>query len=165
MPSGTFVFCFPRHSGYFRIPVLLKTATLAIAEPLSSAAGLSKKPESRRYAHPHAGHTKGISVAEAPQAIARVRAGGTAVPPAGQTSQPAHKTKVEPVDPDSAAGRSRRLPWAHWPRGRWLLTLGFVVFGGVLGTYIADLANHISVMAAMRDLVVYNQGGLITPEV
>jgi alpha-1,2-mannosyltransferase len=87
------------------------------------------------------------------------------VPPAGQTSQPTHKTQARPFGADLAGGRPRRLPWAPWSRARWLLALGLVVFGGILGTYIADLANHISIMAAMRDLVVYNQGGLITRKV
>jgi hypothetical protein len=36
-----------------------------------------------------------------------------------------------------------------------------VLLLAVLAVYVADLATHLSSMAAMRDLVVYRNGGLI----
>jgi alpha-1,2-mannosyltransferase len=44
---------------------------------------------------------------------------------------------------------------------RWLLPAGAALLLVVLGVYLADLATHLSSMAAMRDLVVYRNGGLI----
>ncbi len=46
-------------------------------------------------------------------------------------------------------------------RARWLLPAGAALLVVVLAVYLADLATHLSVMAAMRDLVVYRNGGLI----
>jgi alpha-1,2-mannosyltransferase len=40
-----------------------------------------------------------------------------------------------------------------------------VLLGAVLAVYLADLATHLSLMAAMRDLVVYRNGGLIVRHV
>jgi hypothetical protein len=37
--------------------------------------------------------------------------------------------------------------------------------GAVLAAYLADLVTHLSYMAAMRDLVVYRDGGLIVRHV
>ena len=48
---------------------------------------------------------------------------------------------------------------------RWLLPAGAVLLVAVLGLYVADLATHLSSMAAMRDLVVYRNGGLIARHV
>ena len=50
-------------------------------------------------------------------------------------------------------------------RGYALLALAVLVFGGVLVAYIADLTHHLPAMTAMRDLVVYRAGGLITRHV
>jgi alpha-1,2-mannosyltransferase len=52
------------------------------------------------------------------------------------------------------------------PRGpRWLLPAGAVLLAVVLAAWIADLVTHLSYMAAMRDLVVYRDGGLIVRHV
>ena len=48
---------------------------------------------------------------------------------------------------------------------RWLLPAGAVLLAAVLAVYLADLATHLPVMAAMRDLVVYRNGGLIVRHV
>ena len=48
---------------------------------------------------------------------------------------------------------------------RWLLPAGTVLLLAVLAVYLADLATHLSSMAAMRDLVVYRNGGLIVRHV
>ena len=52
------------------------------------------------------------------------------------------------------------------PKGpRWLLPAGALLLAGVLAVYLADLVSHLSYMAAMRDLVVYRNGGLIVRHV
>jgi alpha-1,2-mannosyltransferase len=48
---------------------------------------------------------------------------------------------------------------------RWLLPAGALLLAGVLAVYVADLVSHLSYMAAMRDLVVYRNGGLIARHV
>ncbi len=48
---------------------------------------------------------------------------------------------------------------------RWLLPASAVLLAAVLALYLADLATHLSSMAAMRDLVVYRNGGLIVRQV
>jgi alpha-1,2-mannosyltransferase len=48
---------------------------------------------------------------------------------------------------------------------RWLLPACAVALAAVLAVYVADLATHLPVMAAMRDLVVYREGGLIVRHV
>jgi Glycosyltransferase family 87 len=48
---------------------------------------------------------------------------------------------------------------------RWLLPAGAVLLAALLTVYLADLATHLPVMAAMRDLVVYRNGGLIVRHV
>ena len=48
---------------------------------------------------------------------------------------------------------------------RWLLPAGAALLLAVLGIYAADLATHLSSMAAMRDLAVYRNGGLIVRHV
>ena len=47
------------------------------------------------------------------------------------------------------------------PGPRWLLPAGMLLLAGVLAVYLADLVSHLSYMTAMRDLVVYRNGGLI----
>ncbi len=44
---------------------------------------------------------------------------------------------------------------------RWLLPAGALLLVLVLAAYAADLATHLSYLTAMRDLVVYRDGGLI----
>ena len=52
------------------------------------------------------------------------------------------------------------------PKGpRWLLPAGALLLAAVLAAYLADLVTHLSYMAAMRDLVVYRDGGLIVRHV
>jgi alpha-1,2-mannosyltransferase len=46
-------------------------------------------------------------------------------------------------------------------RVRWLLPAGAALLVAVLAVYLADLVTHLSAMTAMRDLVVYRNGGLI----
>ncbi len=48
---------------------------------------------------------------------------------------------------------------------RWLLPACAVALAAVLTVYVADLVTHLPVMAAMRDLVVYREGGLIVRHV
>jgi len=48
---------------------------------------------------------------------------------------------------------------------RWLLPACAVALAAVLAVYLADLVTHLPAMAAMRDLVVYREGGLIVPHV
>jgi Glycosyltransferase family 87 len=50
-------------------------------------------------------------------------------------------------------------------RARWLLLAGALLLVAVLAAYLADLAAHLASMAAMRDLVVYRNGGLIVRHV
>ena len=52
------------------------------------------------------------------------------------------------------------------PKGpRWLLPAGALLLAAVLAAYLADLVTHLSYLAAMRDLVVYRNGGLIVRHV
>ena len=52
------------------------------------------------------------------------------------------------------------------PKGpRWLLPAGALLLAAVLAAYLANLVTHLSYMAAMRDLVVYRDGGLIVRHV
>ena len=48
---------------------------------------------------------------------------------------------------------------------RWLLPAGVLLLAAALAAYLADLVTHLSYMAAMRDLVVYRNGGLIVRHV
>src|ERR1019366_1433414 len=50
-------------------------------------------------------------------------------------------------------------------RTRWLLPAGALLLVAVLALYLADLVTHLSYMAAMRDLVVYRDVGLIVRHV
>jgi len=52
------------------------------------------------------------------------------------------------------------------PHGsRWLLAAGAALLAAVLALYVTDLVTHLSYMTAMRDLVVYRDGGLIVRHV
>jgi alpha-1,2-mannosyltransferase len=68
-------------------------------------------------------------------------------------AEPAAATKVT-----AATGSLSKGP-------RWLLPAGALLLAAVLAAYGADLASHLSYMAAMRDLVVYRDGGLIVRHV
>jgi alpha-1,2-mannosyltransferase len=48
---------------------------------------------------------------------------------------------------------------------RWLLPAGILLLVAVLAVYVADLISHLSYLAAMRDLAVYRDGGLIVRHV
>jgi Glycosyltransferase family 87 len=48
---------------------------------------------------------------------------------------------------------------------RWLLAAGAALLAAVLALYVTDLVTHLSYMTAMRDLVVYRDGGLIVRHV
>ena len=68
-------------------------------------------------------------------------------------AEPAAATKVT-----AATGPLQKGP-------RWLLPAGALLLAAVLVAYLADLVSHLSYMAAMRDLVVYRDGGLIVRHV
>ncbi|HEY2265968.1 MAG TPA: glycosyltransferase 87 family protein [Streptosporangiaceae bacterium] len=69
--------------------------------------------------------------------------------------------QAEPV-----AATEARAATVPAPRGpRWLLPAGAVLLALVLAGYVADLVTHLSYMTAMRDLVVYRDGGLIVRHV
>jgi alpha-1,2-mannosyltransferase len=63
------------------------------------------------------------------------------------------------ADGDGEPGRARQ------GYGGRLLALGLVAFVAVLAVYVADLLTHLSTMTAMRDLIVYRDGGLITRQI
>ncbi len=67
------------------------------------------------------------------------------------------------AEPAAADQGSEPAQAARTPRdgARWLLPAGAALLLVVLTVYLADLATHLSSMAAMRDLVVYRNGGLI----
>ena len=71
------------------------------------------------------------------------------------------------AEPAAAATGPEAAAAAATPRdgARWLLPAGAALLVAVLGLYVADLATHLSSMAAMRDLVVYRNGGLIARHV
>jgi alpha-1,2-mannosyltransferase len=69
--------------------------------------------------------------------------------------------RAEPAavtEPTAATG-----PLVKGPR--WLLPAGALLLAAVLAAWLADLVTHLSYMAAMRDLVVYRDGGLIVRHV
>ena len=66
------------------------------------------------------------------------------------------------VAPSQAGGETGRARPGHGGR---LLALGLVAFAAVLAVYVADLLTHLSTMTAMRDLIVYRDGGLITRQI
>ena len=68
------------------------------------------------------------------------------------------------AEPAAAAEVSAAtVPAPHGPR--WLLPAGAALLVAVLAVYVADLVTHLSSMTAMRDLVVYRDGGLIVRHV
>ena len=71
------------------------------------------------------------------------------------------------AEPAAAATGPEATRAAGAPRdgARWLLPAGAALLAAVLGVYVADLAAHLSSMAALRDLVVYRDGGLIVRHV
>jgi alpha-1,2-mannosyltransferase len=69
--------------------------------------------------------------------------------------------RAEPAAATKAAAATRPTP--HGPR--WLLPAGALLLAAALAVYLADLVSHLSYMAAMRDLVVYRDGGLIVRHV
>ena len=68
-----------------------------------------------------------------------------------------HPVRAEPAAVTEATAATG--PPAKGPR--WLLPAGALLLAAVLAAYLADLVTHLSYMAAMRDLVVYRDGGLI----
>ena len=75
--------------------------------------------------------------------------------------------RAEPAAADQGPAADRGPAAAGPRRGgpRWLLPAGAVLLLVVLGVYLADLVTHLPTMAAMRDLVVYRNGGLIVRHV
>jgi alpha-1,2-mannosyltransferase len=69
--------------------------------------------------------------------------------------------RAEPVAATEATAATAPTP--HGPR--WLLPAGAALLVAVLAAWIADLVTHLSYLAAMRDLVVYRDGGLIVRHV
>ena len=69
--------------------------------------------------------------------------------------------RAEPAAATEAAAAT--VPTSHGPR--WLLPAGAALLAVALAAWVADLATHLSYMAAMRDLVVYRDGGLIVRHV
>ncbi len=69
--------------------------------------------------------------------------------------------RAEPAT--AAEATAATVPAPHGPR--WLLPAGAVLLVLVLAGYVADLVTHLSYMTAMRDLVVYRDGGLIVRHV
>jgi alpha-1,2-mannosyltransferase len=68
------------------------------------------------------------------------------------------------AEPAAATGvTAATVPTPHGPR--WLLPAGAALLAVALAAWVADLATHLSYMAAMRDLVVYRDGGLIVRHV
>jgi alpha-1,2-mannosyltransferase len=76
-------------------------------------------------------------------------------------------TNAVRAEPAAADRESARATTGVAPRDgvRWLLPAGAALLLAVLAVYVADLAAHLSSMAAMRDLVVYRNGGLIVRHV
>lgn len=69
--------------------------------------------------------------------------------------------RAEPAAATEATAAT--VPTPHGPR--WLLPAGAALLAVALAAWAADLATHLSYMAAMRDLVVYRNGGLIVRHV
>jgi alpha-1,2-mannosyltransferase len=65
--------------------------------------------------------------------------------------------RAEPAAATEATAATGPTP----DRARWLLPAGALLLAAVLAVYLADLVTHLSYMTAMRDLVVYRDGGLI----
>ena len=69
--------------------------------------------------------------------------------------------RAEPAAATEATAATGPIPQGP----RWLLPAGALLLAGVLAVYLADLVSHLSYMTAMRDLVVYRNGGLIVRHV
>ena len=69
--------------------------------------------------------------------------------------------RAEPAAATEATAATDPIPQGP----RWLLPAGALLLAGVLVLYVADLVSHLGYMAAMRDLVVYRNGGLIVRHV
>ncbi|MGB6583725.1 MAG: hypothetical protein WBF34_37980, partial [Streptosporangiaceae bacterium] len=69
--------------------------------------------------------------------------------------------RAEPAAATEATAATDPIPQGP----RWLLPAGALLLAGVLALYLADLVSHLGYMAAMRDLVVYRDGGLIVRHV
>src|SRR5579859_4178747 len=69
--------------------------------------------------------------------------------------------RAEPATAAEAAAATAPAP----PGPRWLLPAGAALLALALAGYVADLVTHLSYLAAMRDLVVYRDGGLIVRHV
>ena len=70
------------------------------------------------------------------------------------------------VRAEPAAAAEATVSTGPSPEGpRWLLPAGALLLACVLAVYVADLVSHLSYLAAMRDLVVYRNGGLIVRHV
>ena len=69
--------------------------------------------------------------------------------------------RAEPAAVTEATAATRPQPKGP----RWLLPAGALLLAAVLAAYLADLLTHLSYMGAMRDLVVYRDGGLIVRHV
>ena len=69
------------------------------------------------------------------------------------------------VQAEPAAATEATAPTGPREGPRWLLPAGALLLAGVLAVYLADLVSHLSYMTAMRDLVVYRNGGLIVRHV
>ncbi len=69
--------------------------------------------------------------------------------------------RAEPAAAAQATAAARTARYGP----RWLLPACAVALAAVLAVYLADLVTHLPVMAAMRDLVVYREGGLIVRHV
>ena len=69
--------------------------------------------------------------------------------------------RAEPAAATEATAATGPIPQGP----RWLLPAGALLLAGVLAVYLANLVSHLSYMTAMRDLVVYRNGGLIARHV
>jgi alpha-1,2-mannosyltransferase len=69
--------------------------------------------------------------------------------------------RAEPAAAAEATAATEPIPEGP----RWLLPAGALLLAAVLAIYLADLVAHLPYMAAMRDLVVYRNGGLIVRHV
>ncbi len=78
--------------------------------------------------------------------------------PAGEEGASVVRAQPAAAPAAAAAGRAR-------DGARWLLPACALLLAAVLAAWLADLASHLPVMAAMRDLVVYRDGGLIVRHV
>ena len=78
--------------------------------------------------------------------------------PADEGTRPVRAEPAAVTEATAATGPQSKGP-------RWLLPAGALLLAAVLAAYLANLVTHLSYMAAMRDLVVYRNGGLIVRHV